>query len=163
MENDDQKLPGDNDRWVKMGPMEYNVKTWGYLFCCTWQKIRIFVQWWEIGLCWYSKGPRWSATCIRPIIQLQHATERANGMLAFIMRGLQEQGSPQHSKHWVLFWSPDVSKDVLIGVWPKFTGLVSELVGLPYEESLIICIDSNCILQSSDKWEGSSSKLTKLF
>ena len=85
----------------------------------------------------------------KPSLQVQQVVRKANGMLAFIARGIEYKSRevllrlyralvrPQ-LEYCVQFWAPYLRKDILAleGVQRRFTRLIPELRGLSYEERL---------------------------
>ena len=82
-------------------------------------------------------------------LQVQQVIKKANGMLAFIARGMEYKSREvmlqlyrvlvrPHLEYCVQFWSPYLRKDVLAleGVQRRFTRLIPEMRGLAYEERL---------------------------
>ena len=82
-------------------------------------------------------------------LQVQQVIKKANGMLAFIAKGMEYKSRevllqlykvlvrPQ-LEYCVQFWSPYLRKDILAleGVQRRFTRLIPEMRGLAYEERL---------------------------
>uniref|UniRef100_A0A4W3H721 Reverse transcriptase domain-containing protein n=1 Tax=Callorhinchus milii TaxID=7868 RepID=A0A4W3H721_CALMI len=82
-------------------------------------------------------------------LQVQQATKKANGMIAFIAKGLEYKSREvllqlyralvrPHLEYCVQFWSPYLKKDILAldGVQCRFTRLVPGMRGLTYEDRL---------------------------
>uniref|UniRef100_A0A4W3H3U0 Reverse transcriptase domain-containing protein n=1 Tax=Callorhinchus milii TaxID=7868 RepID=A0A4W3H3U0_CALMI len=82
-------------------------------------------------------------------LQVQQATKKANGMLAFISKGLEYKSREvllqlyralvrPHLEYCVHVWSPYLKKDILAleGVQRRFTRLVPGMRGLTYEDRL---------------------------
>ncbi len=82
-------------------------------------------------------------------MQVQQAVKKANGMLAFIVRGFEYRSKDvllqlyralvrPHLEYCVQFWSPYLRKDVLAmeGVQRRFTRLIPGMAGMTYEERL---------------------------
>jgi len=82
-------------------------------------------------------------------LQVQQVIRKANGMLAFIARGIEFKSREvllqlykvlvrPHLEYCAQFWSPYLRKDILAleAVQRRFTRLIPEMRGLPYEERL---------------------------
>uniref|UniRef100_A0A4W3J4I1 Reverse transcriptase domain-containing protein n=1 Tax=Callorhinchus milii TaxID=7868 RepID=A0A4W3J4I1_CALMI len=82
-------------------------------------------------------------------MQVQQATRKANGILAFIAKGLEYKSREvllqvykalvrPHLEYYVQFWSPCLRKDILAleGVQHRFTRLVPGIRGLTHEDRL---------------------------
>ena len=82
-------------------------------------------------------------------MQVQQAVKKANGMLAFITRGVEYRSKEvllqlyralvrPHLEYCVQFWSPHLRKDILAmeGVQRRFTRLIPGMAGLSYVERL---------------------------
>ncbi|XP_059822785.1 uncharacterized protein LOC132392642 [Hypanus sabinus] len=82
-------------------------------------------------------------------MQVQQAVKRANGMLAFITRGIEYRSKEillqlhralvrPNLEYCVQFWSPNLRKDILAieGVQRRFTRLIPGMAGLSYVERL---------------------------
>ena len=76
------------------------------------------------------------------------AVKKANGMLAFITRGVEYRSKEvllqlyralvrPHLEYCVQFWSPNLRKDILAieGVQRRFTRLIPGMAGLSYAEN----------------------------
>ena len=82
-------------------------------------------------------------------MQVQQAVKKANGMLAFITRGIEYRSKEvllqlyralvrPHLEYCVQFWSPNLRKDILAieGVQRRFTRLIPGMAGLSYAERM---------------------------
>ena len=82
-------------------------------------------------------------------VQVQQTVKKANGMLAFIVRGFDYRDRDlllqlyralvrPHLEYCVQFWCPYLRKDVLAieGAQQRFTRLIPGMAGLSYEERL---------------------------
>eukprot|EP00061_Rhincodon_typus_P000696 g12472.t1 len=82
-------------------------------------------------------------------MQVQQVVKKANGMLAFIVKGFEYRSRDvllqlfralvrPHLEYCVQLWSPFLRKNALAleGVQHRFTRLIPEMAGLTYEEIL---------------------------